>query len=239
MGLDIILWIGGMFFSLGIFAVKVGVGLGFGKMKWKGTLLTLSIYLALFMLTALLSQRLIGILEPILKQGPYLHLSVAAGLVIWGIYLLLADSKPCHHDRQGKSFLLLLIPCPVCLTAMAFSTATALSVIKQPAWVVGLGVGMVFCILAGLIHFILAFFTGGLLPLSRKLGLGMSMVGIGLYFIASLFLPARIEAAKGIYRSFLAGDTGFRLNDAAGVFGILFAAILIGFFANQNRRYKT
>ena len=88
MDLNIILWIGGMLFSLGIFAVKVGFGLGFSGMKWKGVLLTLSLYLVLFVAIAVLSGHLIKFLEPVLRKGPYLHALMAAGMIGWGIYLL-------------------------------------------------------------------------------------------------------------------------------------------------------
>ncbi|MFZ6007887.1 MAG: DUF2162 family putative transporter, partial [Nitrospirota bacterium] len=84
MDLNIILWIGGMLFSLGIFAVKVGFGLGFSKIKWKGIFLTLSMYLVLFVLIAVLSERLIQLLEPVLRKGPYLHALMAAGMIAWG-----------------------------------------------------------------------------------------------------------------------------------------------------------
>jgi len=56
MGLNILLWIGGMLFSLGIFAVKVGLGLGCGQYKTKGIALTLIGYTALFMVIAWASE---------------------------------------------------------------------------------------------------------------------------------------------------------------------------------------
>ena len=59
MDLNIVLWIGGMLFSLGIFAIKVGFGLGFTGMKWKGVFMTLFLYLMLFVAIAVLSGHLI------------------------------------------------------------------------------------------------------------------------------------------------------------------------------------
>ena len=80
MDLNIILWIGGMLFSLGIFAVKVGFGLGFSRIKWKGVLMTLFLYLMLFVAIAVLSGQLIRLLEPVLRKGPYLHALMAMGM---------------------------------------------------------------------------------------------------------------------------------------------------------------
>lgn len=123
MDLNIILWIGGMLFSLGIFALKVGLGLGYGKVGAKGVSFTLAGYLALFIAIALLSERLIGILEPLLRKGPYFHTLTGAGLIAWGLFAI----RGSHHPRRSTSepgaihrgsSLLLLIPCPVCITAM-------------------------------------------------------------------------------------------------------------------------
>ena len=73
MELNIILWTGGMLFTLSIFAVKVGFGLGLGGMRWKGIFLILVSYLVLFIFVAMFSEQLMRLLEPVLRKGPYLH----------------------------------------------------------------------------------------------------------------------------------------------------------------------
>jgi predicted transporter len=253
MDLNIILWIGGMLFSLGIFAIKVGFGLGFGRIKWKGIFLTLSIYLVVFVFIAVLSERLIQLLEPVLRKGPYLHTLMAAGMIVWGIYLV----RQCGRatERQIKvlqcysatgnaekttalphyrSAALLLIPCPVCLTAMTFSTWAALNVIQFPAVLLGLGIGAVFI-----------FLTLAVVGLTRlkqtsnpEISLGLGMIVIGIYFISSLFIPAKIEEAKGIYRSFLTENSSIDLNNSIGVFALLFVAMVVGYLMNKNREVK-
>ncbi len=261
MDLNIILWIGGMLFSLGIFAVKVGFGLGLGGMRWKGIFFTLSMYLVLFVLIAMLSERLIKLLEPVLRKGPYLHALMAAGMIVWGIILLGAKSvehraKSMEDRTQAKlkfkiqnskinnselftlNSSLLLIPCPVCLTAMTFSTWSTLSVIKLPSVIIGLGLGIAFILLVLAVHFFLNFMTLNSSPITQKIGLGLSMIGIGLYFIASLFLPAKIEEAKGIYGSFLADNGNVDMNNSIGVFALLFAALVGGYLINKKQEAK-
>lgn len=248
MDLNIILWIGGMIFSLGIFAIKVGFGLGFSKIKWKGIFLTLSMYLVLFVLIAMLSEQLIKVLEPVLRKGPYLHTLMATGMIAWGIYLLKSQKTEDKRIRswEDKNFstsqplnpstssLLLLIPCPVCLTAMTFSTWTALNVIKFHAVLVGLGLGIVFVLLTLAVV--------GLTRLKQtsnpEISLGLGMIAIGIYFISSLFIPAKIEEAKGIYRSFLTENSNIDLNNSIGVFAMLFTALLVGYLMNKNREVK-
>ena len=274
MDLNIVLWIGGMLFSLGIFAVKVGFGLGFSGMKWKGVLLTLSLYLMLFVAIAVLSGQLIRLLEPVLRKGPYLHALMAAGMIAWGIHLLRRQKTGIRsqesEDRTQKTehrgqktedrssglsnvkakiqknnselstlnSLLLLIPCPVCLSAMTFSTWAALNVFKFPAYLVGLGLGIVFIVLSLAFYFSLKLFTSHFSLVTPRVGLGLSMIAIGFYFIASLYLPAKIEEARGMYQSFLTEGANIDMNNSIGVFAILFVAFVIGYFANKKVEVK-
>lgn len=238
MDLSIILWIGGTLFSLGVFAVKVGFGLGYGRIGTKGVCITLAGYGALFVLMAPLSGKLMGILAPLLGRGPYIHLLMAAGMMAWGLYTVLGPHAvgPTGQDRtcasRGSS-LLLIVPCPVCLAAMIFSTWTALGVIKLPAILVGVGLGTCF---AALVLLFLFLARSGRSE-NPDITLGLAMTAIGLYFVASLVLPAKIEEAKNMYGSFLetAGKT-----DNAGMLGVLLTlliALLIGYFIGE-RGYK-
>lgn len=253
MDLSIVLWMGGMLFSLGIFAVKVGFGLGFGGIKRKGIFLTLSMYVVLFVVIAILSEQLMKILEPVLKKGPYLHALMAIGMIVWGILLLRRqntearshESRVTSHElsnanakiRKDNSKLitfnssLLLIPCPVCLTAMTFSTWAALSVIKLPAPVVGLGLGIVFVLLTLAVVGLTRFKQTS----NPEISLGLGMIAIGLYFISSLFLPRKIEEAKAVYQSFLSEGMGIDAGNMAGVIIILILAGLVGYLTNLKK----
>jgi len=230
MELNIILWTGGMLFTLSIFAVKVGFGLGLGGMRWKGIFLILVSYLVLFIFVAMFSEQLMRLLEPVLRKGPYLHALMAIGMIIWGIFLL-RDSHHSHTTTHKSHSALLLIPCPVCFTAMTFSTWAALNVIKLPAHLVGLGLGIVFCFLSILFYFILKFVGRNSSP---RIGISFGMLGIGLYFLAALVIPAKIEEAKGVYKSFLTETSNIDLNNSIGVLALLFSAMLIGFFGKQR-----
>lgn len=260
MDLNIILWSGGMLFSLGIFSVKVGFGLGFGRITGKGMYAVLLSYLALFVLLAVFSGWIMELLEPALKRGPYLHALMAAGMIAWGISLVRTqkhEHEAAEHPvplvtaaggpgRPGKDAappegvrnhmlrpaLLLLIPCPVCLTAMTFSTWSALSVIALPPALVGLLLGTTFVALS------LVLSKGVRLRQSGRsgTGLGMGMIGIGLYFITSLYLPAKIEEARGIYSSFAGEGNNLPVNDMLGMAVVLSAAFIAGYllFARQG-----
>jgi len=250
MDVNLVLWLGGVLFSLSVFVVKVGFGLGLGQVGWRGLVLTLSLYLGIFLLAAVFCENLIKILEPVVRKGPYVHIVMALGMMFWGLYLIrhLAGPDegcgvhsgcrpPTARDaaRAPRPALLLLLPCPVCLTAITFSTWAALQVVKLPAWVVGLGLGATFIILLLLVYLGIKLFTLKSTLVNQRIGLGLSMMAIGLYFLTSLFLPAQIEAAKSIYQSFVAEGGGMALSDHIGVFLLLLAALLVGFLVNKRR----
>ncbi|MFB3926231.1 MAG: DUF2162 domain-containing protein [Syntrophales bacterium] len=239
MSLDIAFWIGGTFFSLAIFAVKVGFGLGFGRAGVKSAAMTLAGYMVLFIMIALLSKRLMGVVEPVVSKGPYLHILMATGMTAWGIYAI--RGSRCMHQNSYQQTgnlprlsLLLVIPCPVCLAAMTFSTWSALSFVKLPAILVGFGMGLSFAALA-----LLFLFIARLEKRERpETSLGLAMITIGLYYVASLVLPAKIEEARGVYTSFTDKVVVADHQNLIGVLFTLFIAILIGYFGKERANRK-
>lgn len=229
MNLNILLWIGGMLFSLGIFALKVGLGLAYGKVGLKGMVAALVGYLALFMVIALAAERLLRWLEPLLRQGVLLHSLLATSLIAWGMYIISRRTGD-HHGAAAR--LLLIVPCPVCLTAICFSTWAALNAIRLPAVLVGLGLGLAFSVLAAAVWLAARLRPGQ----HSEAPLGLAMIVIGLYFIASLFLPARIKEAQEMYGSFIMENALTESSAGMGGLAVLPGLLLIGFIAGKRRR---
>lgn len=69
--------------------------------------MTLGLYLLLFELIALLAERLLKLLEPLLKGGPWLHGVMALGMILWGGWLV---RKPGAACTPGSS---LALPSPL------------------------------------------------------------------------------------------------------------------------------
>ncbi|HPX61890.1 MAG TPA: DUF2162 domain-containing protein [Deltaproteobacteria bacterium] len=234
MDLNILLWIGGMLFSLGIFAVKVGLGLGCGRYGAKMIALVLTGYTLLFMLIAALAGQLMAVVAPLLQNGPYSHTILAAGLIVWGLMVILR--KPAANPQQkqaasGWASLLMIIPCPVCLSAMVFSTWAALNSVKlTPLWL-GLCLGLAFSAMALLVAFSARMRSGGM----PQTSLGMAMITVGLYFVGSLFLPAKIEEAKKMYHSFVNETPKLSSGDTTGVMVLMLILLLVGFWASRKR----
>lgn len=238
MDLNMALWAGGTLFTLTGFAGKVGLGLGFGQIKNKWIGFTLAIYALLFIGMAVLSKQLMAWITPILSGGPYLHLFMAAGLAAWGIYAIVSvgmKKRDCDmpSDKKRGGSLLLIIPCPVCLSAMIFSTWAALTAVRLPALLVGLGLGVVFAVLA----LLFLFFARAGKTESPETSLGLVLIVIGLYFALSLVLPAKIEAARSMYSSFAEKNYFPAHSDATFVLLLLVAAVVAGYFFMERKKY--
>lgn len=239
MDLNMALWAGGTLFTLTGFAGKVGFGLGFGQVKNKWIGFALAMYALLFTGMAVLSKQLMGWLAPVLSGGPYLHCFMAAGLAAWGVYAIASaggDKNDCTMQsgiKRGSS-LLLIVPCPVCLSAMVFSTWAALTVIRLPALLVGLGLGTVFAVLS----LLFLFFARAGKTERPETSLGLVMIAVGLYFALSLALPAKIEAARGMYSSFAEKNYFPVQTDAAFVLLLLAAAVAAGYFLMGKGKNK-
>jgi predicted transporter len=299
MDLNIILWLGGMLFSLGIFAVKVGFGIAFGRLSRRQISFILGGYLSLFAAVAILSNSFLELAGPILKSGMYIHIAMSAGLALWGLALLFSgskikegrysvnsklkiqeskdiiikskseprylkfkiqDSKPQIQNAElkiqnsklvvqnsedmianGKSnprylkfripqSLLLIIPCPVCITAIGISVSSALTVLKAPPLIVGLAMGLFFVIFAAGLAFILKPKEQD----SADISLGLSMLGIALYFAGSLFIPRKIEEARLAYQSFSSSSSIIDTTQSTGVLVLFLVVFALGFLIYRD-----
>jgi predicted transporter len=251
MELNLVLWLGGMFFTLAAFVVKVGCGLGWGSPRWPWVLVTLCLYIGLFILAAILCGTLLTFLEPVVKQGPWLHLCMAVGMMAWGVYIFRhspagtcdnTQSQMCGSGGPSRALrsrtyalLFLILPCPVCLTAVVFSTWAAMQVLKWPSWSVGLALGLTFTVMTLITCFLFRHLSGRATGTAGSYGLGLFLLGLGGYYLASLFLPAQIEAAKSIYQSFVTDNSGPALIDQLGAVAIFVVALLLGFLAKGPR----
>ncbi len=237
MDLNIMLWIGGMLFSLGIFAVKVGLGLGYGRFSRKQTALILAGYTALFMFIAVAAERLMKLAGPLLKKGPYTHTLLAVGLIVWGVIVIFKSNglKEGGGPKAAEGFktasLLMIVPCPICLSAMIFSTYAALNAVSQPPLLLGLCLGVVFSVMALLVTLTARLRTGDM----PQTSLGMAMITVGLYFVFSLFLPAKIEAARGMYASFLTENQAPASGNTGAVMAFMLVLLVAGFFIRKKR----
>ena len=234
--LNLSLWIGGTAFSLGVLVAKVALGLAVGGLKRRSTLLTYGLYFSLFIAAAWLSRSLAGSLLSILKAGPYLHAMVAGVMIAWGVFTL-RTLPPHGHQWEGpsKAVLILLVPCPVCFSAVLFSTWTALELTRLPPLAVGVAMGFLFVALCAAIHLAARLLrSNASCGWSPRVALALTMMAIGAYFLAAMILPAKIQQARGVYDAFVAETDRIGSGHWLGVWALLAIAGVLGFFARRK-----
>ncbi len=219
----------GMLLSLMMFAVKVGYGLRSAGFRWTGISMILLPYIALLIIAALSSNQIMNAAAPVLKERLIIPFFMAAGLILWGVYLIRGKTHP------ARAAWFLILPCPFLFIAAVFSSWAALRLFEIKLIFTGLIMGTVFILIS------LISYKGGLsrrktsLPQPGRMRLGLGMLGLGVYFPASMVCQAKIEEARGVFKSFLAEGTDMTSNDSAGVIAVLLAAMLIGFFLRKKK----
>ncbi len=204
----------GVLFSIGIFAVKSGVGLHYflsvpasTRRKAWGAALFAALYLALF----IIFQRLVGgmeiarhltTLQAFIRHGMAVHLLMAGLMALWGLRLLRRGDRSAGASR---GWLLLVLPCPVCATVIFLSLGFL------NACYPGAGISVALLLFCGfaLIH-LLAVLT--LAAGRRGRGtppepfLGGAMLLIAVYFLLSVTVMPQFADVDKIYRMALASS---------------------------------
>lgn len=203
------LWMSGILAAFLVFGIKIGAGLGSQvnhphvsqKGKWLFLVGAMFVYLVLFigmhfLVTGLNLLDYLDRLTQALKYGMMVHFVLAAGLMIWGVRLLLQPPPPSRHFPL-KAGLLLVMPCPVCATVILLNLSLAFSLFPlAPAKTTVL-------LFAIFLSFILA--TLFVITLFRQriksmeTFLGLTMVIVSLYFLLTILVAPIYPEIKAAY----------------------------------------
>jgi len=126
----------------------------------------------------------------------YIHSFLAAGLIIWGIYLLKNKSE---QQETSRAFWLLIIPCPLCTSVIFLTTAFLMAYFPH----IGL-----FAVMGAYLFFILINFVTILslalwdikADVTPEHTLGKAMLFIAIYFILSIIIMPQFSDIDKIYR---------------------------------------
>ena len=210
----------GLSFSIAVFAFKTAVGEFYfltGNFRRKEKFLFLAVstliygilFAAAFAVNSLLREKSLFLIQNhnFFQAGIVLHLIVAAGFFLWGVLLLTAERE---HYRT-RCWWLLVIPCPVCASAIFLASAFAELLLPESGWLVRLFVPCVF--------FLVNFFVLGILfSAVRKGGLeargltGRLMLFVGLYFAGLLLLVPNFDRIEQMYRVAAGSGSGGEVN---------------------------
>ncbi len=191
----------GLLFSVGVFAMKSGAGLGYQMKKQRGLgrLTTLLSFLASYALVFWLAWFLVITVDFVtqldkvmlfFKNGMTLHFLLAGLLLIWGVTLLKSRQKEHSH-----AWLLLALPCPVCFSVIVFSGGFLHSLWPENQYIFP-ALATVFSSIALVSAFIVVFFIRG----CAEQSLGAVMLLAALYFLITLAVVPQFGDIERIYR---------------------------------------
>ncbi|WP_292466758.1 DUF2162 domain-containing protein [Methanolobus sp.] len=215
--------VAGILIGIFIFGLKTGVGCGFSTVRRRDVLILASSYFIISIILGSLVEMVDqSYLESVSNLGMALHVFIALVLIIAGIYT--QKKWNCGLDVSKKTFLVISVPCPVCLTALFVSCMILASTLEVSGWKVGVLVGFVFFI--SVISSTWVFRKMKKTP--EDLGTAMMFLGI-FYLLGAMVVPAYIKAKK----------LNMMLN-SGGEFEIIplliFTIFIIGGYALNNIR---
>lgn len=231
--------------ALGVFGIKAGLGLGTRiyrrsiatgqKIIW--VLGTLWLYLLLFVcLHFLISYfNLLDYLDQAMSMasyGMFLPVAVAAGLLFWGITLLL-QPPPAAQTSSGLADYLLIFPCPIGATVILLNLTIAYSFFTLSHLSTTLILFTLFC---GIIVVTL----GLLYPFRHKTGannssLGMTMTLVGLYVLCIIIITPIYPEIKAGFAMASSNNPVNQLDNFYTAIFFIIAVILMG--AGFIRKY--
>jgi predicted transporter len=250
------LWLG-MVISMAAFSVKTGLGWGYLWLKLPRrrraavSLALLAAYGALFAAVFLLVSKVdllahIDIFLPLFSGGVTIHWLIALLLFCWGLYLLKSGRDDCcGESRTSKGVLALVIPCPVCMSAILMAASGAAMYFPDDAARAIAGLFAAFAAISAASG--TAMIWGGF---GKKQGredggelesdLGFGMMMIAAYFIISALVMPQFAEVDRIYRLAAYSGEGVKHDAAAEAltFGVIFALIAAGFLLTAVRLQK-
>jgi len=233
------IWAVGIGITALIFAGKAGLVAGMSNLKASKLVVLTLIYGSLAFLTGIVLEVFnpldyFQFFQKFMSFGIILHLFVALGLMAWGIYSI----KSFVNGRLkiiSKIGLILMFPCPVCLSAMLLSTSVFVAITGiEPLKASGaLAAGFILIIAA------ITFLSRRLMKRKDNLAgpilLGFVMIMMGLYFVASIIVVPAYAQSKAIFQvAQNMGRPNLPLTQLLGFLAIVFSLTGLGFFKERK-----
>ncbi|MDD3042583.1 MAG: DUF2162 family putative transporter [Methanosarcinaceae archaeon] len=216
----------GVLMGILIFGVKTGVGCGFSNLKRKEILAIAGSYFILSLILGIFVDYFsMDNFQRISSMGMNFHVLLSLVLIAAGIYTQKKWNSGCDVSR--KTFLVISMPCPVCLAALAVSCMLLASSLEIGGLKIGLLVGTVFFVSVLASSFL--FKKMGKTP--ETLGSAMLLLGI-YYLLGALLIPAYMKT-KQLNLAPLEGGSG------GGALPLLiFGIVILGGFFLERVRYN-
>ncbi len=235
----------GLFFTIGIFALKSGMGLHYflvrkGRLKTKlfsFSLLSVT-YFGIFVFSAHILQKIDIIqyfeaVQTFLKSGMFIHILMAGGLIIWGIVLLKGNKK---QTKKSFGWLALIIPCPVCITVIFFSTAFLLSCFPDSGLLAVIWAYLGFMAIVIITVFSMSLWRAKSASAPEST-LGAAMLIISVYFFLSVIVMPQFGDMDKIYRlaAYQDKDQSVNVRDILLLCSAMTALFTTGFWTMRRK----
>jgi predicted transporter len=198
----------GLLFSLGVFALKGGAGLFYRIRRETGSArkaLIIGLYSLTYLILIAGSGVVVGkwdvmrhfdVFTLFLRSGYLIHMVIAVGLALWGVYLLKRDPGSMEHSH---AWLGLTVPCPMCLILLFVSVSFLLSYFPDDTLRVLVTTYAAFLGLSLFSMIVLTLWThvSGLRPATV---LGIAMLTAAAYFLISACVMPLYQDLDRVYR---------------------------------------
>ena len=202
----------GVLFSIGIFAVKSGVGIAYvagQKKRVRDTffivLLYALSYAAVFAVATLILPRIdpvrhLAAIQAFIQSGMIIHLALATLMLAWGIVLLKRKKpSPGIDSPRSLAWLILALPCPVCMTVILLSSGFLITCFPDHPKAMVCALYLAFLIV-GLVSMgmVCRFRTWAMV--SSEAFLGSAMLLVAAYFLVSVTVMPQFAELDKVYR---------------------------------------
>ncbi len=198
----------GVLFSIGIFAVKSGVGISYfvaarekKGARIGGLLLFALIYFLVFAAAAYSLSRIdpirhLAAIQSFIQSGMMVHVIMAGLMMAWGVMLLKQSNGSA---RRSMGWLMLAVPCPVCATVIFFSAGFLITCFPERPNFVVLALYLAF-MLINLVTMGVVFLYPKRKTTPPESFLGGTMLLLAVYFFLSVTVMPHFADIDKVYR---------------------------------------